>query len=398
MISIYKKHQHQIILSLHLLLLGAIALTLMLRVESLARDFMKINLVLIVGYLVWQTIKKNVPFLKLSLKLATLPAILLLLNYLATGEFRYKYYPKNIILAYGVLISIVMLQIYDPPQLRALFSKLVKAILVIYTLSQVLALTYSWGAYGTTTNPHFLGIFSAVCFSISLFYFIRINHPLRFFYLALALILAPIILYTSSRPLWIGMMLSTGFLFFYMNRKTLVRFILFFIATQLILIGSNAFNYGSRLYELAENIQTEERVYIWQDAWELQMKSKPTAWLTGNGLNSFHEAYKPYAKHHNYKEFRSAHNLILEMLYISGIVGLSIVVTLYYLLYRQWLFYRRNSTEFSHLSGLVLVIMTFSLVLNGLNFPFCSSSSIYPIAFFAGLLQLIKTDSQDTYT
>lgn len=382
-------------LIVHLLLIGAIALTLMLRAESLARDFMKFNLAVVIGYLAWQIKKKNYPFLKMALQLAVLPAILILLNYLATGEFRYKYYPKNIILAYGLLISIVTLQIHNRSQLKIWSSRLAKAILLAYTLSQVLALTiFDWGAYGTTTNPHFLGIYSAICFSVSLYYFFSTKTPSRFIYLALALILTPIILYTSSRPLWIGMILSTGFLFFYMNKKSLVRFLLIFIATQLVLIGSNAFDYGSRLYELAENIQTEERVYLWQDAWELQMQSKPTAWLIGNGLNSFHEAYKPYAKSRGYKDFRSAHNLILEMLYISGIIGLFIVATLYYFLYRQWLFYRRRSSEFSYLAGLVLIIMTFSLILNGLNFPFCSSSSLYPIVFFVGLLQLISTDEQ----
>lgn len=391
----YKKHQNQIRLTLHLLLIGAIALSLMLRAESLARDFMKFNLVIIIGYFVWQLKKKNYHFLKFSLKLAVLPASLILLNYFATGEFRYKHYPKNIILAYGVLISIIMLQTHNVEKVKIDASRLVKVIIFFYTICQILALTYGWSEYGTTTNPHFLGIYSAICFSVSLFYFLRGKTPFRYIYLSLALILILIILYTSSRPLWIGMILSMGFLFFYMDKRSLIKFLLLFITSQLLLVGMNTFNYGSRLYELAENIQTEERVYVWHDAWELQIKSPPKAWLVGNGLNSFHEAYKPYAKLRGYKAFRSAHNLILEMLYISGILGLLIIAILYSHLYRQWLYIRKKSIEFSYLAGLVLIIMTFSLVLNGLNFPFCSSTSIYPVAFIVGLLQLIRIYSKN---
>ena len=390
MYTFFNQHKDRILLSLHLILIATIVLMVMLRMEDLVKTLLQYNLICALAFIAWQIKLKNNRFVKLALKIAILPGALLLLNYIATDHLNYKDYSRNIFNAYGIVIITFALAIHDQVRLADWGKKLAKLLITSYTIIQLLALQFHWGNYGTTKNPHFLALYSAICLCVSLFFYFQSKSKFRILYIFQVLILLGIVLFTSSRPVWIGMILSTVFVFQYLKKENWLKYAAGFVAVQFLLIYSDLYHYKSRFYELITHIATEERVVIWQDAWILQKSSNLLSWIYGHGLNSFFDDFKTFSHYHSVQDFKSPHNLILEMLYTTGVIGLLVVFIFHFLLYKKWLFYKRNDSQRSHLASLVLIITTISLILNGLNFPFASTSSIYPIAFIAGLLLILE--------
>ena len=368
----------------------------MLRLEDVARELLKINLYISASTLIWHFYHKHHSLVSQCLKLAILPASLILLSYLATGEFRYKGYSKNLILAYGLLVSVIMLFEHHKEVVTSACSIYIKCILLIYTAAQLIALLVYSLPYGTTTNPHFLAIYSAICFLISIFYLFKTKTNTRYLYLFNSLITLAIVLYTSSRPTWIGLILSAGFCIHHVSKKNLLKFIAIFIGLQALLLSINPFNYRNLLYELIKHITTEERTVIWADTWVMQKTSEPLNWVMGHGISSFYKDFQPFSRIHHIQDIKSPHNLLLEVLYTSGVVGILLVGLMYFFLYRHWLSTRTQYIQHSKLSTLILMIMTTSLMLNGLNFPFCSSSNIYLTAMITGLLVIVKSDKPNS--
>lgn len=391
MYTFFNQHKDRILLSLHLILIATIVLMVMLRMEGMVKTLLQYNLICAFIFIAWQIKLKNNRFVKLALKIAILPGALLFLNYLATGHLNYKGYSRNIFNAYGIVIITVVLALHDQVRLTDWSKKLAKFLITSFTIIQLLALQFHWGDYGTTKNPHFLALYSAICLCVSLFFYFQSNSKLRIFYIFQSLILLGIVLFTSSRPVWIGMILSTVFVLQYLKKENWLKYTTAFVVVQLLLIYTDIYQYKSRFYELITHITTEERVVIWQDAWLLQKSSDLSSWLFGHGLNSFFNDFKAVSHYHIVQDYKSPHNLILEMLYTTGVIGLLVVFTFYFLLFKKWSFYKSNDPERSHLASLVLIITTISLILNGLNFPFTSTSSIYPVAFITGMLLILET-------
>jgi O-Antigen ligase len=388
--TFFNLHKDRILLGLHLILIATIVLAVMLRMEGLVKTLLKCNLTFSFAFIAWQYKLKNHPFVKLALKLAILPGALLLLNYIATGHLNYKDYSRNIFNAYGLAIITAALAFHDQARLTDWGTKLAKLLTTSYTIIQLLAIQYHWGDYGTTKNPHFLALYAAICLCVSLFFYFRSKSKFRIFYIVQACILLGIVLFTSSRPVWIGLILSTGFVVQYLKKENWLKYATVFVAVQLLLIYTDLYHYRSRFYELITHITTEERVMIWQDAWVLQKGSDFASWFYGHGLNSFLNDFKVVSRYHVIYDVKSPHNLFLEILYTTGVVGVSVVFAFYYLLYRNWLFYKCNNSQHSHLASVILIITTVSLILNGLNFPFASTSSIYPVAFITGLVLILN--------
>ncbi|WP_160255843.1 O-antigen ligase family protein [Methylotenera versatilis] len=376
--------------------MAVIVFALMFKFEDVSNRLLKINFYISLIFLAWQLSERNFVFIKSAAKLSLIPIVFLTLNYLATGEFRFKNYARNILYAYGLLISLMILAEFKIPQIKNITKKLSAFILFVYVIVQIITIYFQigpyQGIYGTTSNPHFLALYSAIGFCVALYYFFSSSAQYRYIYLLISIPLSAIILYTSSRPVWIGLLISLFFIFTYFNKQNWIKFIVIFIAIQALLVSFNIFNYSSRFKELAQNITTEERVTIWQDTWQLQKTVAPKNWIVGNGLKSFYEDFKKVSRYHHIQDFRSPHNLILEMLYISGLIGLVLTLYMYYLLYQKLLSMRKNYTAYRDLSTLNLVILTILIVLNGLNFPFFSSTNIYPLTFILGFLYFIRKD------
>ena len=390
MYTFFNQHKDRIFLSLHLILIATIVLMVMLRLEGWVKTILKCNLMFSFALIAWQYKLKNDYFVKLALKIAILPSALLLLNYVATGHLNYKDYSRNIFNAYGIVIITLALALHDQIRLADWGEKLAKFLITSYTIIQLFALQFQWRDYGTTKNPHFLALYSAICLCVSLFFYFQSKSKFRIFYIFQSLILLGIVLFTSSRPIWIGMILSTAFVFQYLKKENWLKYATGFVAVQFLLIYTDLYQYKSRFFELITHIATEERVVIWQDAWILQKSSNLLSWIYGHGLNSFFDDFKTVSHYHSVQDFKSPHNLILEMLYTTGVIGLLVVFTFYFLLYKKWTLYKSNDSQRSQLASLVLIITTISLILNGLNFPFASTSSIYPVAFIAGLLLILE--------
>lgn len=374
----------------HLMMIAFICLALTLRQAHMAGILLKLNMLVFAGFLAINISNKNAQFINIALKLALFPVSMILLSLIATGGLSYKEDAKNYLQAYFLAISLYAFTQHKASSLLVTGHHVAKVILVLFTVIQLASITlFHWGDFGTATNPHFLALYAGIGFATSIYYFNKEKSALRHLFLLTGAILLGITLYTSSRPVWIGMIVSTMFLIPLLNRKNAAKFLVLFFLIQAALITLNPFNYADRFYDLASNIQTEERVIIWKDAWSMQKDASTFEWIVGHGLNNFYAHFKHYSHYHPEHDFRSPHNLLLEILFSSGLLGLSIVLLFFTLLFKTLASLKKDNRYDTGLITLLQASLTISMFLNGLNWTFHSSSSIYPVSFIAGMTLLL---------
>ena len=154
---------------------------------------------------------------------------------------------------------------------------------------------------------------------------------------------------------------------------------------------TNAGNFAIRFGDLLSHLGTEERVVIWRDTWRMQSESAPIEWLIGHGLNSFKTDFVPFSYFHlQHMDFNSPHNFFLELLYISGVIGLVLAVSLYWILYRSLIVSISNQTEYKTIYLLLLAVLTTNLVLVSITLPFFTSYNLNVIAIVFGVMLYLK--------
>ncbi len=368
------------------LLLSFLTLTtffLFLKFDNGLLLLLRLNVYFSLIYIAIKIYMKDLVYLKKIAFLLIVPIIFFLLSYLSKGTFHLNSYLINLTYAFFFLSSILLIGSLDREKIQTSIFKLLKVFIFVYTLVQLVYLKFEFGpllgVYGTTKNPHFLALYSALCFYLSLYFYNKSTSKWRFGYILLSLTLLVLVLNTSSRPVWIAIIISLFFYFHQFDTKKALKLLVPFFLIQYLLIYTNAFNYSTRFVELAQNITTEERVTIWQDTLELQKKASMKEWLIGHGTKSFYKDFQSVSRYHEIKDFKSPHNVFLELLYSSGLVGLGLIIYIFYFIYSQLIMLRNNLKNESLESTIALMTVTTIIILNGLNFPLFSTSFIFPL-------------------
>jgi O-antigen ligase len=161
-----------------------------------------------------------------------------------------------------------------------------------------------------------------------------------------------------------------------------------------VLIGltlTNVGNFADRFKELLVNLNTEERVTIWHDTWQMQIDSTLDKWILGHGLDAFKESFKPYSHYHLLNiDFNSPHNFILELLYVSGISGVLLLIFMFSLMYKNLYLGIKNQAQYKNIYLVLMAILTSNLILVSITLPFFTSYNLNIIAVVTGVMLYLK--------
>ncbi len=231
-------------------------------------------------------------------------------------------------------------------------------------------------AFGTFGQPNpfgaFMGITLAMAIGAALGYLFELQRAFQHrqglrsvaalnvlgfaFYAAMAALILAGLLASWSRGAWMGFVVSTGVMVFFVPRSLIRSVLLVAILAPLAIIAwSNGWvpeSISSRLVGFSEELVTvtdvrgveltdsnyavTERIAHWQSALEM---ARDHPWL-GVGFDNYEAAYSAYALMEWQNPLGHAHNYYLNLLAETGIVGLGAYllawVAIYALTIRQW--------------------------------------------------------------
>ncbi|MFA6178533.1 MAG: O-antigen ligase family protein [Candidatus Methylopumilus sp.] len=312
-------------------------------------------------------------------------------HFLAVGNLVLIKEIRHIVLATCLALGVWMLAKRNPDVIRKSAYGFILGLILVYVVIQAIALWWFDMPYGTTKNPHYLALYSAIALIVSVYYFFRASQALKLLIAISMLLLGAFILCTSSRPAWIGLIFASFLTVLFLKRRTRI---LSAFALAIVLIGlsfTNVANFTNRFDELLTNLSTEERVVIWHDAWKMQKESSVSQWITGHGLDSFEEDFKPYSQYHLINvDFNSPHNFVLELLYISGLAGISLFGWMLFLLYKNLRSGMRNQIQYKNIYLTLMAIITSNFIFVSITLPFFTSYNLNVIAVVAGTMLFLK--------
>jgi len=351
-----------------------------------------VNLIIVLAYVVTE-LRKGYPLKcnKSLYYLLTIPIGFITIHFLAVENLIFIKEIRHIVLAVFLALGIWLLVQKNPAYIKKNIFGFTIALVFIYVAVQAIALWWFDRPYGTTKNPHYLALYSAIALIIAMYCFFRASMRMKLLIGFSMLLLSAFLLHTSSRPTWIGLIFSGVLALLFLNRQSR-RF--FGLAIAVILIGltlTNAGNFASRFEALLFNLNTEERVVIWQDTWKMQTQSSDSQWLLGHGLDSFEESFKPYSNYHLQSiDFNSPHNFVLELLFISGAVGLLLSVFMLWLIYKNLLAGIKSQNQYKNVYLVLLVVITSNLILVGITLPFFTSYNLNILAIVTGSMLYLR--------
>ncbi len=205
---------------------------------------------------------------------------------------------RHVLLATGLMAGIVLLarehvrvKLYIVPTLiYAVYAYALFQLVWIYGLGQV---------YGTTKNPHYLAIYSALFLVASAFLATNWSIGVHRYGLPLAAaVLGFLLLTTSSRPTWIALMVAMLIVIVSLRMRAKVTLAALVAVVFAALFLSDAGNFKTRMDDLIMHANTEERVTIWEDTWQMQQQSSTQQWLFGHGVEGFEHDFQPYSRYY----------------------------------------------------------------------------------------------------
>ena len=267
-------------------------------------------------------------------------------------------------------------------------------LLVIFVIFQLVSIWVLKKPYGTTKNPHYLALYSAYGVVFSVFYYNCTSSINRYVAIPVLIFLVAIVLMTSSRPTWISLFLAAIISLLFFNKKMIAAGFLFLLGITTFLFEFNVGRFGSRMSDLILNITTEERVTIWRDAWTMQKSSTIYEWLFGHGLNVFEENFKKFSTYHlQGNDFTMPHNIFLELLYSSGMIGLGLMCFIYVYIFRLLIKFVIPNEHNKKLGLALLSVLIINLVMGFLTVRWFTHFNSYVIAFELGIIYFIKNKS-----
>jgi O-antigen ligase len=306
---------------------------------------------------------------------------------------------RHILIAAFLVVGIYMLDSEKESYVRRNIFNLVLVIIFTYVASQIISLWLFNRPYGTAKNPHYLALFSSASIIVALYCFLKASTiKLKSFIGGCILLLGGLLIHSLSRPAWIGLILAGLLITFFLTRKQQLYTVSTIVLILLVLMVTNVGSFADRSNDLIENVRTEERVTIWQDTWRMQTDSTVSQWVVGHGLRSFEESFKSYSAYHKKGiDFNSPHNYVLELLFISGVLGLSLALILFWLLYKGLIKALKLKDEDEGIYVMLIAILTSSIILTSITLPFFSSNSMNIIAVVVGVMLYLRKSSQLSY-
>jgi len=365
---------------------------LMLGVPEIYRAFIYLNVLIVLtqGKYMWEDLGMR----PIYLGILAFPLALTLLHMIAVGEPELIKEERHLWLAGFVCLSILLLQKKYIHLLRPYFEITILGMLLTYCITQAIAVLLFDRPYGTTKNPHYLALYSALGIPAALYLIITMQRRWRLILVPILLSLASFVLDSWSRPAWIAL-ISTGLLvlLFLDNKKRLLSGLLILII-PIMLFLSNLGGFGDRLTDLALNISKEERVVIWQDAWKMQKSSHLTQWLVGHGLDSYEKDFRSFSTLHDLVDFNSPHNSFMDVLYTSGLLGLGLCLWLYYWVYSNLFQRAKTNWDQRRISILLMAIFTINSLFIMITIPFFAHYNILVLALIVGLMLYKEHDQK----
>lgn len=306
---------------------------------------------------------------------------------------------RHILIAAFLVVGIYMLDSEKESYVRRNIFNLVLVIIFTYVASQIISLWLFNKPYGTAKNPHYLALFSSVSIIVALYCFLKASTiKLKSFIGGCILLLGGLLIHSLSRPAWIGLILAGLLITFFLTRKQQLYTASTIVLILLMLMVTNVGGFADRSNDIIENVRTEERVTIWQDTWRMQTDSSVAQWAVGHGLRSFEESFKSYSAYHKKgSDFNSPHNYVLELLFISGVLGLSLALTLFWLLYKGLIKALKLKDEDEGIYVMLIAILTSSTILTSITLPFFSSNSMNIIAVVVGVILYLRKVSESSH-
>lgn len=381
---------------LHLALYSAIVLSFFLQALTWGGAYRFFAyLVLLLGVWVFfqapqQSQQDRNAVLKCLLPLAGFAA----LEWIATLHFPWDVKAiRHVLLAIGLMAGIVLLarehvrvKLYIVPTLiYAVYAYALFQLVWIYGLGQL---------YGTTKNPHYLAIYSALFLVASAFLATNWSNGIHRYGLPLAAaVLGFLLLNTSSRPTWIALMVAMLIVVLCLRKRAKVTLVALAGVLFAALFLSDAGNFKTRMDDLIMHANTEERVTIWEDTWQMQQQSSIQQWLWGHGVEGFEHDFQPYSRYYANEgiTYNSPHNAFLEVLYQFGFIGIAVVfgfmLWLYYTLFSRYFRFRQQGADPQQMVILLLLTMeTVTLVAVSITLPFFVSIHLNIIALVMGVM------------
>jgi O-antigen ligase len=309
------------------------------------------------------------------------------LHFFAVQNLEFIKEMRHILLAVFLLIGTAMLDNKEEGYIRKNIFMFAILIISIYVATQATSLWFFNHPYGTTKNPHYLALYSSVSIIVALYCFFRASLVFKWLLALCIILLGAFLIQSSSRPAWLALIFTGCLVTCFFKSKGKIYALLSITIVLLSLILTNVGNFTERSKDLIENVSTEERVAIWQETWTMQTNSSLPEWIVGHGLNSFEESFKPYSSYHLKNiDYNSPHNYLLELLFTSGILGLILVLAMFWSVYERLIYSIKLEDGQKSFYITLLAILTTSVIFASITLPFFNSYSINIIALVVGMM------------
>ncbi len=303
---------------------------------------------------------------------------------------------RHIIISVFLLIGFILIGKKNRAYLQKNVMFITLLFVAAYIVGQLFAIFALDRPYGTTKNPHYLAIYSTICLIVTLYYFFRVPIKLKCYLGICIFILGSLLVYTSSRPAWIGALFSMLLASVFLNRGKKLWAFLGLIAIVSTLLLTDLGGFAEKSKDLIFNISNEERVVIWKETLIMQMDSSVFEWIFGHGLDSFEEDFKHYSSYHKKGiDFNSPHNYLLEILYISGTIGITLFIGFIWMLYKKTLNNIMKSDSYKDSYIMLFVILTTYFIFAGITLPFFYGYGMNIIAFVTGMIFYLEEDNKE---
>lgn len=328
------------------------------------------------------------------------PLCFILLHFFALQDVVLLKEMRHILLAVCLAIGVVMLSKKSSQYLTEHIYWIATLVILIYVIGQLIALFLYGKPFGTTKNPHYLAFYSAVSLIVSIYCFCKGAQYFKYFFGICIFFLGFFLLHTGSRPAWLGLLFSAIMVIaFFLDKKIKLQAFASLLALVLILSITNLGGFFDRAKDLIQSVSTEERVTIWEDTWAMQVDSSVFEWAVGHGMNSFEDDFKPYSTYHQKRiDFNSPHNYFLEVLYISGLLGLVLFLMMIWSIYKRLISYILANDEGKAIYIMLFSIFTTCFIFAGITLPFFNSQSMNVIAYVTGIMFFLESANKQKLT
>lgn len=373
----------------YLAFLGVFALTLVLDIRGVYTQFALLNMLWVLFHLRRGFSARLAENLRTWAAIFGVAACLTLLDMVATAHLGVTKDARGVFLAGFVVLGVSLFAECRASLRMRYVLGLALVVAGLFALIQLGSIVLLDKKYGLAKNRHYIALFSAMLIPLAVFGALVLKGWLRLLPCVLAVALAYLLLRTGSRPMWLGLLVGALAALGYAQARRRVVLLSAIVSLPLLLHLTNLHGFADRVNDLLLNLAREERVSIWRDALQMQLQSSPLQWLVGHGLDSFEAGYAEYAMRAGLKAFNSPHNALLDVLYASGALGLTLYLAVCGGLYWHLLRLRKADPLRCRLGAMLTAMLTVNLVSTGLTVPTFSHYSIYPVAFIIGVLMLI---------